>query len=167
MSYHQLFYEAKRGSIHDRRSSLGSSAEAIRPAVIGEQAKIAVANMNAMLAEAGMDNTNLAKVTIYLTDGSLMPEFVEAVGGTLPSPPPATTLLIVKALAAPPLLVEIEGIAVACGRCVDLGVADRLRVTNAFLYLATDEASYVTGTTIVVDGGQLLPEGANFRIKPS
>lgn len=80
---------------------------------IGEQATIAIANMNAVLAEAGMNNKNLAKVTIYLTDEGLMPGFVEAVAGTLPSPPPATTLLIVKALAAPPLLVEIEGIAVA------------------------------------------------------
>ena len=39
-------------------------------------------------------------------------------------------------------------------------------VANAFLFLASDEAAYITGTTIVVDGGQLLPEGSDFRIMP-
>ena len=39
-------------------------------------------------------------------------------------------------------------------------------VANAFLFLASDDASYITGTTILVDGGQLLPEGADFRILP-
>ena len=37
-------------------------------------------------------------------------------------------------------------------------------VANAFLFLASAEASFITGTTIVVDGGQLLPEASNFRI---
>jgi 3-oxoacyl-[acyl-carrier protein] reductase len=39
-------------------------------------------------------------------------------------------------------------------------------VANAFLFLASDEAAYITGTTIVVDGGQTLPEGADFRLNP-
>lgn len=39
-------------------------------------------------------------------------------------------------------------------------------VANAFLFLASDEAAYITGSTIVVDGGQLLPEGGDFRINP-
>ncbi len=92
---------------------VGVDAQGHMGADIGEQATIAVANLNAVLAAAGMDNRNLAKVTIYLTDDSLVGGFMQAAASALPSPPPATTLLIVKALAAPPLLVEIEAIAVA------------------------------------------------------
>jgi 3-oxoacyl-[acyl-carrier protein] reductase len=31
-------------------------------------------------------------------------------------------------------------------------------IAHAALFLATDEAEYITGQSIVVDGGQVLPE---------
>ena len=37
-----------------------------------------------------------------------------------------------------------------------LGTVDD--IGNAALFLATDEARYITGQTIIVDGGQTLPE---------
>jgi 2-iminobutanoate/2-iminopropanoate deaminase len=91
---------------------VGVAADGSVPETVGEQATLAVANVNAMLAAAGMDNSNLAKVTIYLTDEAHLGPFMAAAGPTLPSPPPATTLLIVKGLAGPNLFVEIEAIAV-------------------------------------------------------
>ena len=39
-------------------------------------------------------------------------------------------------------------------------------VANAVLFLAQPESEFITGTTILVDGGQMLPEGADFRIRP-
>lgn len=80
---------------------------------IAGQATQAVANLNAVLAEAGLTPDAIAKMTIYLTDAENVGPFMAAAGPTLPSDPPATTLLIVQALAAPELLVEIEAVAVA------------------------------------------------------
>jgi 3-oxoacyl-[acyl-carrier protein] reductase len=47
----------------------------------------------------------------------------------------------------------------AMERSVPLGRLGTPRdVAHAVLFLASDEAAYITGTTIVVDGGQILPE---------
>jgi enamine deaminase RidA (YjgF/YER057c/UK114 family) len=78
---------------------------------IREQAELAISNLNKVLAGADMDMNDIVKSTIYLTDESLVGPFMEAGAGALPTPPPATTLVIVKALASPVLLVEIEAIA--------------------------------------------------------
>ncbi|PSJ50789.1 enamine deaminase RidA, partial [Mesorhizobium ephedrae] len=83
------------GQVGIRRD--GSIAEGV-----AEQARIAVENLNAVLADAGMSIDDVAKFTIYLTDESNLEGFMTS-GISLPSPPPAATLLFVKALASPQL----------------------------------------------------------------
>jgi len=78
---------------------------------IRQQTELAINNLYKVLAEADMDANDIVKSTIYLTDENLLGAFMEAGAGSLPTPPPATTLVIVKALASPDLLVEIEAIA--------------------------------------------------------
>jgi 3-oxoacyl-[acyl-carrier protein] reductase len=47
----------------------------------------------------------------------------------------------------------------AMERSVPLGRLGAPRdVANAVLFLASDEAAYITGTTVLIDGGQVLPE---------
>ena len=78
---------------------------------IEAQAAQAVGNLDAVLGEAGLTPADLVKLTIYLTDPADVEPFVSAVAGTLTDPPPATTMLIVSALASPALRVEIEAVA--------------------------------------------------------
>jgi enamine deaminase RidA (YjgF/YER057c/UK114 family) len=92
---------------------VGVAADGSVPEGVEEQTRLAVANLNALLQQAGMTNQNIVKFGIFLTDAAHLPGFMAGAGGALPSPPPASTLLIVKALASPALLVEIEAIAVA------------------------------------------------------
>lgn len=82
---------------------------------IGAQSRQAVANVHAVLAEAGLGPGSVVSQRIYLTSGESVPGFVEAAAEFLGEDPPATTMLLVAGLADPALLVEIEAVAVAHG----------------------------------------------------
>lgn len=99
------------GSLVFVSGQVGMTSDGQVPEGVEAQAVQAVANLTAVLESAGLTTADLAKMTIYLTDPEDVGPFMGAVGGTLPDPPPATTLLVVAALASPALRVEIEGVA--------------------------------------------------------
>jgi 2-iminobutanoate/2-iminopropanoate deaminase len=92
---------------------VGVAPDGTVPQGVAAQARLAFEKLNVLLAQAGMTAANVTKWTIYLTDTAHVPEFMASGAVSLPTPPPATTLLIVKGLADPALLIEVEAIAVA------------------------------------------------------
>ena len=79
---------------------------------ITEQTQLAAKNLQAVLAAADLTLADVAKFTIYMTDERNFDGFVQGATGLLSQPPAATTMLYVKALASPDMLIEIEAIAV-------------------------------------------------------
>lgn len=80
---------------------------------IEAQTRLAIGNVGAVLAEAGLTPADVVKQTIYLTSPEHVAGFVGAAAESVSVEPPATTMLIVAGLADPRLLVEIEAVAVA------------------------------------------------------
>jgi len=79
-----------------------------------EQCAVAMANIIALLADAGMGPANIVKMTVFLTDPAIIPAYraarAQAFGEGFA---PASTLLVVAGLASPDYMVEIEAIACA------------------------------------------------------
>lgn len=69
------------------------------------------ANIDRVLAAGGSSRERIVKVTIYLTDMANFPKIVEARQTYFTEPWPADTIVEVRALALPELMVEIDVIA--------------------------------------------------------
>ncbi|HVF63316.1 MAG TPA: RidA family protein [Casimicrobiaceae bacterium] len=76
-----------------------------------EQARATWTNVVAVLAAAGMDVQHLVKVTTFLTDADNLPQLNPVRAKILGDARPASTLVIVKALAKPEWLIEVEAVA--------------------------------------------------------
>jgi 2-iminobutanoate/2-iminopropanoate deaminase len=80
---------------------------------IGAQTTQVFENMKALLTSAAMTFENVVKINVYLTDLGNRPSFHKVRELYFRSEPlPTSTLVVVKSLAHPDLLVEVEAIAV-------------------------------------------------------
>lgn len=78
------------------------------------QLEAAMDNVEALLAASGMDRTNLAKTTVFLTEKSDLPTLGEIRRRRWATERPAAiTVIVVTALARPDALVEVEATAAA------------------------------------------------------
>jgi enamine deaminase RidA (YjgF/YER057c/UK114 family) len=78
---------------------------------IEKQCELAWKNVVAILKDARMAPADLVRIQVYLTDARFIPVYRAIRDKYIGPVPPASTLLIVSALADPAFLVEIEAIA--------------------------------------------------------
>jgi enamine deaminase RidA (YjgF/YER057c/UK114 family) len=81
------------------------------PATLEEQAEVVWTNVLAVLAEGGMSASNLVKINSYITRAEDFARFAAIRAKYLGNHRPASTLVVVSALANPKFLVEVEGVA--------------------------------------------------------
>lgn len=92
---------------------LGMSSDGAVPEDVASQTELAFANLDACLAAAGFSRAAIVRLNVYLTDAEYRRAYMAVRDRWVTDPPPASTLVIVKALALPACKVEIEAIAAA------------------------------------------------------
>jgi len=107
-----------RGDIVFVRGQIGQDLDTCESVAIGDaggQAEQAMANIEALLKEAGARLEHVCKVTIYLVDPRYREAVYRVVGRWLKGVHPVSTGVVVSALARPEWLVEIDVTAVIPG----------------------------------------------------
>lgn len=99
----------------------GQAAMTAEGAIVGAgdfdaQAEQVFRNIETLLAAAGATMADIVKVTIYLTDMAHFPKIVDLRRKWFSAPYPADTIVEVRALALPELMIEIEATAIAGAR---------------------------------------------------
>jgi enamine deaminase RidA (YjgF/YER057c/UK114 family) len=72
------------------------------------QAEQAMHNVSVLLGEAGAKLSDVVKTTVFVTDRAFLAGVSDVVLGTLSGVNPAFSALIVKGLASPELLMEVD-----------------------------------------------------------
>ncbi|MSQ51758.1 MAG: RidA family protein [Betaproteobacteria bacterium] len=100
----QIFLSGATASGPDGRAIGGDSMEA--------QARAVMNKIRHLLEAAGATVADIVKITIYVTDISRRAELGKVRNEFFPGIKPCSTLVEVKALASPDLLIEIDAVAI-------------------------------------------------------
>lgn len=90
---------------------LGLGADGMVPDSAEAQADLCFAAIGHMLAEAGMDMSDIVRINAFVTDRSHMAGYMASRDRHVASPPPASTLMIVSGFTRPDFKVEVEVVA--------------------------------------------------------
>jgi len=92
-------------------AAISESGELVGIGDFDAQADATFQSLQRTLQAAGSDLSKVIKVTIFLTDMSNFEKIVDLRGKWFTEPYPADTIIEVKSLALPELMIEIEAIA--------------------------------------------------------
>ena len=94
------------------QAAIAPSGEIVGARDFDAQAQQVFENLRFVLESAGSGREHVVKVTIFLTDMANFPKIVELRERWFTPPYPADTIVEVRSLALPELMIEIEAIAV-------------------------------------------------------
>lgn len=92
--------------------AVDQAGQVVGPGDIKTQTRQVLENLKVALAAAGATLDHVVKITVFMTDMSRLSGFREVRDSYFTSAPPASSLVEVKSLVRPDLLIEIEAIAV-------------------------------------------------------
>ena len=95
---------------------LGIAPDGTVPDACAEQAEACFANFWRSLPRPGWASRDLVRLNTYLTDAGDRAAYMAVRDRLVAAPPPASTLLVVRALARPEFKIEIEAIAARAAR---------------------------------------------------
>ena len=108
---HALLVEGPPPTLH-MAGQVGMTAEGSVPDSVAGQTEVVFANIQAILDAAGMQRRHIVKLTTYLTDAGFRALYMPIRNAWIAEPWPASTLVVVKALAEPRFLIEIDAFAI-------------------------------------------------------
>lgn len=90
---------------------LGITTEDVVPEDVAEQAELCFAAIAAILADAGMDFSDVVRLNAFVTSRDHFPAYMAVRDRWVTDPPPASTLVIAGGFTRPEFKVEVEATA--------------------------------------------------------